>query len=529
MELQNALQQDPYTRSIMADLSKDSTSHPNFHVADKKLYYKSRLVIPNLPALKEKLLAESHDTLTAGHGGYLKTLKRLTATFFWPKMKQEVKNWVQNCLICQQSKYQALAPAGLLQPLPIPNQIWEDISIDFIIGLPKSGGYDTILVVVDRLSKYSHFIPLSHPYTAKSVASIFCREIVRLHGIPKSIVSDRDAIFLSTFWQELFKLSQTRLAMSTAYHPQSDGQTEVVNRCLETYLRCFVHEQPHSWHKFLHWAEYSFNTGFHTSTGTSPFKSVYGREPPTIQPYVQGETQIAELEEQLIKRDDMLKILKDNLLRAQSRMKAQADSKRRELQFNVGDLVFLRIQPYRQRSLAKRRYEKLSPRFFGPYKIIRRVGSVAYELELPTSAKIHPIFHVSLLRPAYGQQTPFTPPPLPINSDGELTLSPSKILGHRWIKEGGVPTLELLVQWDECPLEEASWENYDLLAGQFPGFHLGDKVSFQRGSNDTVPPLRTYSRRQKCARQTENLDQVKTKEPTVAIQAEKEEIKQVQP
>jgi len=143
------------------------------------------------------------------------------------------------------------------------------------VGLPKSRHSNTILVVVDRLNKYCHFIPLCHLYTAKVVDACFCEEIVRLHGMPRSIISDRDPLFLSAFWQELLKLSQTRLRMSTFYHPQTDGQTEVVNRCLEVYLRYFAHEQPRNWSKFLLWAEYSFNIGYHTSTNTTPFKVVY--------------------------------------------------------------------------------------------------------------------------------------------------------------------------------------------------------------------------------------------------------------
>ena len=178
VELQGALETDPYTKDIMAAISKNADTYPDFQTVDSKLYYKNRLVIPDLTALRQKLIAECHDTPMAGHGGYLKTLKRLSATFFWPHMKHDVKEWVQNCRICQQNKYQTLVPAGLLQPLPIPNKIWEDISIDFIIRLPKAGGYDTILVVVDRLSKYAHFIPLSHPFTAKTVATAFCKEIV---------------------------------------------------------------------------------------------------------------------------------------------------------------------------------------------------------------------------------------------------------------------------------------------------------------------------------------------------------------
>ncbi|KAL4334819.1 hypothetical protein GQ457_07G011750 [Hibiscus cannabinus] len=350
--------------------------------------------------------------------------------------------------------------------------------------------------------------------------------------------------------------------MVTSYHPQSDGQTEVVNWCLEAYLRCFTHEQPKTCSLFLPWVEYSFNTGFHTSTRTTPFKIVYGRDPPPLHPFVRGETHNAELEAQLLQRDDMLRLLKSNL------MKAEADSKRRELSFDVGDSVFtheqpticslflpwveysfntgfhtstrttpfkivygrdppplhpfvrgethnaeleaqllqelsfdvgdsvlLRVQPYRQHTLAKRRYEKLSPRLFGPCRVLRRIGQVGYELELPTSSKVYPIFHVSLLRPAFGQIPDSRPAPLPITSDRELILSPSKILSHRWVKVVRVPTLELLVQWDGRPPEEASWENYDLLARQFPSFRLEDKSNFQEVSTDTIPPLQTYSRR----------------------------------
>lgn len=207
-------------------------------------------------------------------------------------MKGTVQDFVIRCDICQRQKYIASSPGGLLQPLPIPHQIWEDISIDFITGLPKSKGFEAILVVVDRLSKYSHFIPLRHPYTARSIAEVFGKEVVKLHGIPLSKVSDRDPIFMSSFWKELFKLQGTKLKMSTAYHPESDGQIEVVNRCLETYLRCFIADQPRTWVTWIHWAEYWFNTMFHVATERTPFEVVYGRPPPKLIQWTQGETRV---------------------------------------------------------------------------------------------------------------------------------------------------------------------------------------------------------------------------------------------
>ncbi|KAD2805340.1 hypothetical protein E3N88_38717 [Mikania micrantha] len=495
------LQEDAYTRTILQKLSHDPSSVPNFSLVNSLLLYKGRVVIPDVPAIRQSILHEGHNSPIAGHGGFLKTYRRISLQFFWPFLKQDVRSHVQQCLTCQQQKYETLSPAGLLQPLPIPQRIWEDISLDFIVGLPISNRFDTILVVVDRLSKYSHFLPLSHPFTAKSVAALFVKEIVRLHGFPRSIVSDRDTIFLSHFWQELFRLGHTSLKMSTSYHPQTDGQTEVVNRCLEAYLRCFAHEQPSKWSFFLAWAEYSYNTGLHSSAHTTPFNVVYGRDPPPLYPYVFGNTQNEELEQQLLTRDDMLQVLRSNLQKAQDRMKSQADQKRRDLSFEVGDAVVLRIQPYRQRSLSKKRCEKLSPRFFGPYFITKKVGKVAYELALPADSRVHPVFHVSLLKPAKGPIPTSPIPPLPITRDWQMDLQPAQVLAHRWQHANGHSTLELLILWATRPHEEATWEDYDLLAAQYPYFRLEDKSFFREGSIDTIPkPIQVYSRKNKAGR-----------------------------
>ena len=189
--------------------------------------------------------------------------------------------------------------------------------MDFIEKLPKSLGWDTIFVVVDRLTKYGHFIPLKHPFTAQGVAQKFISEVVRLHGVPSSIVSDRDKVFLSTFWSELFKLQGTQLLRSTAYHPQTDGQTEVVNKGVESYLRCFVNGKPHTWARWLPWAEYWYNTSFHTATNYTPFKALCGRDPPHLIRFFAGHTAVSSIETQLQERDAILDDLKFHLVQAQ--------------------------------------------------------------------------------------------------------------------------------------------------------------------------------------------------------------------
>lgn len=169
---------------------------------------------------------------------------------------------------------------GLLQPLPILTKIWCDISMDFVEGLPKSEGKDVILVIVDRLTKYAHFLPLSHPFSASQVAKLFLDHIYKLHGLPQTIVTDRDKIFTSNLWKEMFKQLGTSLQYSTSYHPQTDGQTERVN-CLENYLRPMCFCNPKKWMSWLSLAKYWYNTNFHSSLNCTPFQALYGVWPPS--------------------------------------------------------------------------------------------------------------------------------------------------------------------------------------------------------------------------------------------------------
>lgn len=220
-------------------ITKLQTLHKlgKFEWVNNQLRRTGKLVVGHDLTLRHTIVQLYHCGPTGGHSGVEVTYHKLASMFYWRGLKKMVKQWIRECDVCQRSKPDLSAYPGLLQPLPIPTAIWKDISMDFIDGLPSSHGKIVILVVVDRLSKYAHFMPLSHPYSATQVAQCFLDHVYKLHGLPATIVSDRDKVFLSQFWQSLFKLLKVNLHMSTAYHPQSDGQTEVVNRCLECYLR----------------------------------------------------------------------------------------------------------------------------------------------------------------------------------------------------------------------------------------------------------------------------------------------------
>ena len=491
--LKKELKSDKEWASLITNIEQGKYTGIEFTLSQGLLYKNGRLVIPRGSPFIPNLLEQFHTSATGGHEGALKTFKRLTSEVYWPGMRQDVVKYIKSCQIFHENKYSTLSPAGLLSPLPIPQQIWSDISLDFIEGLPPSKGFNLILVVVDRLSKYGHFIPSKHPFNAKSVAEAFVREVIKLHGFPSTMVFDRDKNFLSHFWSELFKLQGTSLQKSTAYHPQSDGQTEVVNRCLESYLRCFAGRRPSAWIQLLPWAEYWYNTSYHTATKTTPFLAVYGREPPPVLRYGDTPTPNASVEELLKDRDSILEELKENMESAQTRMTRYANKHRRDVELNVGDLVYLKLRPYRQSSAVLRKNEKLSQRYFGPYKVPSRIGRVAYKLELPEGCNIHPVFHISQLKKAV--PATYTPQVLPkiLTPSLEWASEPESLLDIRKSETGD--GAEVLVQWKGLSSRESTWEPLTTLVQQFPNFDLEDKVSLLRLSIDRLRGPLAYVRR----------------------------------
>ncbi|KAK8999763.1 hypothetical protein V6N11_065260 [Hibiscus sabdariffa] len=338
--------------------------------------------------LRLQLLQILHDSPHGGHSGIQNTYQRIKATFYWPSLKSMVITYVQQCDICQRTKSEHQAKPGLLQPLPIPSKAWETITTDFIEGLPKSNSFNSILVVIDKFTKYAHFVPLSHPFTVLDVARKYLDNIYKLHGQPKVAISDRDKTFTSIFWKELMKQMGTTTLFSTAYHPEIDGQTERLNQCLEQFLRsiCFLH--PVHWAKWLSQAEFWYNTSYHSAISMTPFEALYGYKAPTMN---WNESSLVQSVQEIIQqRQQMNKTIQQQLEKAQERMKHFADRHRTEREFQVGDNVYLKIQPYRQTSLALRKNLKLSARYYGPYEILQKIGAVAYKLKLPPLQKYIP-------------------------------------------------------------------------------------------------------------------------------------------
>lgn len=282
--------------------------------------------------------------------------------------------------------------------------------------------------------------------------------------------------------------------MSSSYHPQSDGQTEVINRVVEQYLRAFVYRRPQRWGKLLPWIEWSHNTSWNAGTGSTPYEVTFGRKPFNFPEYISGTSNIEAVEDLLTDRDATFQTIRKKLLKAQDQMKKQADHKRREVNYQVGDLVLLRLRPYRQSSTKGNSSvsAKLAKRFYGPFQVIERIGPIAYKLKLPDEAKIHPVFHCSKLKPFRGTPTPPSIETFPSTFVNDQPLiSPLAILDHR--RTSPEAPWEVLVQWRGLSPDETSWENWTKLQEEY---HLEGKVILQGPRDDTNKTISTEEEQQ---------------------------------
>ena len=307
----------------------------------------------------------------------MKTYHTLCQIFFWHGMKRDILMYVTRCLSCQKIKTERVQYPGKLRPLDIPQMKWECISMDFITGLPKSLGYDAIFVVVYMLNKVAHLIPVCKDHTAKDIAMIFMKQVFVYHGLPRRIISDRDSKFTSNFWKALFEATHTSLAYSTAYHPQTDGQTERVNQIIEDILWAYCMREPNKWVRYLYLVEFAYNSSYQRSIGMSPFKALYGQECLTPLKWNDPITKVQTSQDMLDEMQYQTDLIRLEIKAAQDRQKSYADQKRTERSFDIGDMVFLKIIP-KKSSLSLGKFKKLKPRYCGPYTIFDKINDQAY-------------------------------------------------------------------------------------------------------------------------------------------------------
>ena len=421
------------------------------------------LVIPNVGGLRNECLQECHDNPYAGHFGVAKTRKLLERYYWWPGMTAEVEAYCKKCPSCAYNKASNQPPGGLLQPVEIPGRPWENITLDWITDLPPtSRAFDSILVVVDRLSKFVVLIPCNKAMSSQDTVRLLEERVVQYFGQPKKITSDRDPRLMAAFFQEWCKQHGIRHAPSTAYHPQSNGQTERYNRVLEDYLRHYVDPTLDNWDLLLPSAQFAMNNSFNESIKNTPFFVTQGQHPlwkasanlgdkvPAADRYIKG------IEEAVQKAKLCLR-------KAQERQKAYADVKRRDLEFEVGDRVLLNTRNIKFKGLD---CKKLLPRWVGPFEVLQKVGQQSYKLLLPESmGRIHPVFHVALLSKWIARGS-VRPPPV-VLADGEIEYDVERILDDRTTKKrGGNGTCharQFLVRWVGYGPEHDTWEPEDNL------------------------------------------------------------------
>ena len=411
-----------------------------------------RVYVPD--ALREKVVKECHATPFSGHLGINKMYELVCREFWWPRLSSSVRDFCRSCDTCQRTKGTGAVPYGLLQPLPIPYGPWQSVSLDLVTDLPVCCGFDSIVVFVDRFSKLCVLAACTKTITAPQLAQLFVDRVFVRFGMPTSIVSDRDPRFTSHFWKAFVKLLGTEIAMSTAYHPQTDGQTERMNRTMEDMLRGFVGPRQDDWCKYLSMVEFAYNNSLQASTLQTPFFLNHGRHPLTpLSSAVPSRSANPAVSEWVEGLQTALKSAKSNLASAQQRQKSYADRKRRDHPFKVGDQVLLAA---RKNQLSPGLSSKLSAKYFGPFTIAAAVGSRAFRLVLPETVNIHHVFHVSQLKPYVSSSSSVTvtsPPPLYADKRGGVyeveAIIAKKRVGKSW---------RYLVKWMGYDETENTWE-----------------------------------------------------------------------
>jgi hypothetical protein len=435
-------------------------------IQNDRLYYQNRLVIPDHDELKLKLLQYVHDSPVGGHNGRAKTLELLQRQYYWPQMHETVRRYVASCHVCSRIKASREKYHGLLKPLPVPDRRWKHISVDFVTGLPDSRGRTNIMVVVCRLCKKAHFIGCKDIETL-TVARLFMKHIWKHHGLPDSVISDRGSQFISAFWDELTRQLKIRSRLSTAYHPETDGQTERINAIMEQFIRAFTSYMQDDWLDWLPMAEFTYNNTTSETTKVSPFLADSGQhprmgfEPPTDTPRPHYQAlQAREANEFVKTMADLDEHLKSEMKWAQAVYESNANRNRTPAPaYQVGDYVYLDARNLKTRRPCK----KLDWKNIGGLRVSEVISPYSYRLDLPETMKNYNVFHTSLLRPAPnpdlalpGQKEEQLPP---VEVDGEDEYLIDRIETSRYNRR--TRTYQYLVKWTSY--QNPTWEPYEFV------------------------------------------------------------------
>lgn len=432
---------------------------PLFTLKDGILYYQNKKCVPR--KVIRNILYQAHDSKTGGHFSVTKTLSRLEH-FHWKTKTRDVKRYCDGCHVCQQSKDSRVKPFGVPQPLEIPTRRWGSIGTDFIVGLPVSKlGHDAITTYVDRFTKRVHFLPTNSTATSKQVATDFFDVIFKHHGLPDSIVSDRDPRFTAHFWKELMDLCDIQTKMSTSHHPQTDGSSEITNRMIENYLRCFCDHNQQDWDRLLTSAEFAYNSSDIPHMNISPFELDIGWKPKSPLELLSSRSDYS-TEGINDLRKLLLSSFEDAVFAhrlAQARQAAYNSKKYRPPSYVVGDEVWLSRKYFTDSASSVQKSKKLGVKRYGPFRIIELIGKNAVRLDLPSNIQVHPVVHVEHTarvqhQPSnISQETPPRPAPIP-QDDGTSLIEVDRILHHRKRGKG----YQWLAAYTGAPLHEARWQ-----------------------------------------------------------------------
>ena len=415
-----------------------------------------RLIVVGAGAVNE-VLHWCHGAHWAGHPGVTKTLQVVRQKFWWPSWRQDTLEHVKKCFQCATQKNSNQKTPGLLKPLAVPDRPWQSMSLDFVTGLPEVAGKDAVLVTVDRFSKMARLLPCNTTVTAAKAVELLQQSVFSLFGHPEEFIGDRDTRWTSEFLQEYKQLQNCKFKMSTAFHPQTDGQTERTNQTMEQLLRLYCSSDQQSWLQVLPMVEFVYNSTPHVALSreapTCPFQVVYGWKPST--PFdkfldYRPKGPVGKFSKWVTERENQLKLIKQSLQKVQQLQKTAADKKRTAVSYKEGDYVLLS-----SKNLRLPGCRKLQPRFLGPLKVLQVLPSGnACKLELPEQWKVHHTFNVSLLRKWEGP-LPEHPPVVMVEGAAELLVE--SILTHKTVKHRGGSTTKYLVKWAGLPPAFNEW------------------------------------------------------------------------